>query len=134
MSLTEKSRSSLYQGLRKVIDDEEAVGEMLSHFPAREVDEPVTRDQLRAELSLHDQKVDARFNAIDARFNAIDARFEGTDGQLTGIDQRFDLLQAHLEKHLSDEMRRWYVWTVTSLTALFVLVLAAARVVGAGMG
>jgi hypothetical protein len=49
MAISEKSRSALYQGLAPIAG-EEAVGEMLSFFPARDVDEPVTKDFLRAEL------------------------------------------------------------------------------------
>ena len=50
MSLSEKSRSAIYTGLQAVVD-EEAVQEMLSYFPARDVEEPVTKDFLRAELA-----------------------------------------------------------------------------------
>ncbi len=50
MALTEKSRSALYLGLSHVID-EEAVEEMLSYFPARDVEESVTKEFLRAELA-----------------------------------------------------------------------------------
>ncbi len=50
MSLTERSRVALYQGLITVIDDEQAVEEMMSYFPARDVEEPVTKEFLRAEL------------------------------------------------------------------------------------
>lgn len=48
MPLSERSRSELYQGLRTVAS-EEAVGEMLSYFPARDVEEPVTKEFFRAE-------------------------------------------------------------------------------------
>jgi len=51
MALGERSRSALYQGLASVVDDEQAVDEMLSHFPARDVEEPVTKDFLRAEMA-----------------------------------------------------------------------------------
>src|SRR5699024_1734876 len=34
----------------ELVDDEQAVEEMLSYFPARDVEEPVTKDILRAEL------------------------------------------------------------------------------------
>lgn len=51
MTLSEKSRSAIYQGLASVVEDEEAIEEMLSHFPGREVEEPVTKDFLRAELA-----------------------------------------------------------------------------------
>lgn len=50
MSLTEKSRSALYSGLSNIVD-EEAVEEMLSFFPARDVEEPVTKEFLRAEMA-----------------------------------------------------------------------------------
>lgn len=50
MSLTERSRSALYQGLSSIVD-EEAVEEMLSYFPARDVDEPVTANKLHAEMA-----------------------------------------------------------------------------------
>ena len=51
MALTERNRSALYQGLTTVID-EEAVEEMLSYFPARDVEEPATKEFLRAETAL----------------------------------------------------------------------------------
>ncbi len=50
MPLTERSRHKLYETFTALIDDEEAVQEMLSDFPARDVEEPVTQDFLRAEL------------------------------------------------------------------------------------
>ena len=45
MALTEKSRSSLYQAFAQIAG-EEATAEMLSFFPARDVEEPVTREHL----------------------------------------------------------------------------------------
>lgn len=50
MPLTERSRHKLYETFTALIDDEKAVQEMLSYFPARDVEEPVTKDFLRAEL------------------------------------------------------------------------------------
>lgn len=50
MAISEKSRSALYQGLASIAG-EEAVGEMLSYFPARDVDEPVSKELLRAEIA-----------------------------------------------------------------------------------
>lgn len=50
MALSERSRSALYQGLSTLVD-EEALQEMLSYFPARDVEEPVTKEFLRAELA-----------------------------------------------------------------------------------
>ena len=36
MALSERSRSVLYQGLITIVDDEQAVQEMMSYFPARD--------------------------------------------------------------------------------------------------
>ncbi|MEI2638414.1 MAG: hypothetical protein V9F03_05385 [Microthrixaceae bacterium] len=51
LALTEKSRAALYTGFSELIDNEEAIQEMLSYFPARDVEEPVTKKFLRAELA-----------------------------------------------------------------------------------
>jgi hypothetical protein len=51
VALSEKSRSALYQGLVSAVRDEEAVAEMMAYFPARDVEEPVTKEYLRAEMS-----------------------------------------------------------------------------------
>lgn len=51
MTLSERSRSAIYRGLSSVVEDQEAIEEMLSHFPAREVEELVTKDYLRAEMA-----------------------------------------------------------------------------------
>ncbi|MEZ5311516.1 MAG: hypothetical protein R2735_13180 [Microthrixaceae bacterium] len=51
MALSERSRSALYRGFSAVVDDEEAVAEMLSFFPARDVEEAVTKEFVRAELA-----------------------------------------------------------------------------------
>jgi hypothetical protein len=48
--LTEKSRSQIFQGLSPIVG-EEAVGEMLAHYPATEGEQPVTKDYLDARLS-----------------------------------------------------------------------------------
>ncbi len=51
MALTEKSRSALYTGFSELIDNEEAIQEMLSYFPARDVEEPVTKEFLQTALA-----------------------------------------------------------------------------------
>ena len=50
MAMTERSRSILFQRLSAITDDEEAVGEMMSYFPARDVEEPATKEFVRAEV------------------------------------------------------------------------------------
>ena len=51
MALSEKSRSTLYQGFTTLLADEQAVEEMLSYFPARDVEEPATKEFIRAEVA-----------------------------------------------------------------------------------
>lgn len=51
MALTERSRTALYNGLSTIIDDEQAVQEAMSYFPARDVEEPATKEFVRAEIS-----------------------------------------------------------------------------------
>ncbi|MBK6310372.1 MAG: hypothetical protein IPF42_07220 [Candidatus Microthrix sp.] len=64
MALTNKSRTAIYSGLTDIID-EDAVEEMLTNFPARDTDEPVTgtswlRRCPRCELNLGSHGPDNR--------------------------------------------------------------------------
>ena len=70
MPLTQRSRSALYHGLTEVIDDDQAVEEMLSYFPSRDVEEPVTKEFLRAEMA------DLRAEMADLRSEMADLRAE----------------------------------------------------------
>jgi hypothetical protein len=51
MSLSQRSRSVIYDGLNRIIEDQEAVEELMSHFPARDLDEPVSKEFHRAETA-----------------------------------------------------------------------------------
>lgn len=50
MTLTAKHRNSIYRTLSPLIGEEETEA-LLSEFPARDLDEPVTKEFLRAELA-----------------------------------------------------------------------------------
>lgn len=50
MAMTERSRAALFRGLSEMIEDEEAVGEMLSSIP-HDVDELATKELVRAEIA-----------------------------------------------------------------------------------
>src|SRR5439155_20611968 len=50
MPLSQKHRSTIYQKLEPILGEEEAEA-LLSQFPARELDEPVTKEFVRAELA-----------------------------------------------------------------------------------
>lgn len=49
MSLSQKSRTEIYRALSDLGTDPDAVEELLSHFPSRDLDEPVTKEFHRAE-------------------------------------------------------------------------------------
>jgi hypothetical protein len=76
MALSEKHRSSIYQGLLQFLGEEEAQA-LLSQFPARDLDEPVTKEFVRAEISevrseLRTEIADLR-SAMHQGFGAIRA-------------------------------------------------------------
>jgi hypothetical protein len=49
VALSQKHRSSIYQQLSPILGEEEAEA-LLSQFPARDLDEPVTKEFVRAEI------------------------------------------------------------------------------------
>lgn len=97
MTLSERSRSALYQGLAAIIDDQEAVQEMLSQFPSRDVDEYVTKDFLRAEMTEFRSGMRADMAALRS-------------------EMRSDMASLRLELHT--ELRRQLVWTISTMIAL----------------
>ena len=50
MPLSQKHRSTIYEKLEPILGEEEAEA-LLSQFPARDLDEPVTREFVRAEIA-----------------------------------------------------------------------------------
>jgi len=51
LAIKAKTRSALYDILTPIVGDEEVVNDLLAQFPARELDEPVARDFVRAEAA-----------------------------------------------------------------------------------
>lgn len=80
MALSESSRSQIYQGLVNFVG-EEAIGEMMSHFPARDVEEPVTKEFLRAEIA------DVRSEIAEVRgdINGVRGEIAGLRGEINGL-------------------------------------------------
>lgn len=142
MALSEKSRSSLYLGLTAVIDDQEAVSDMLAHFPAREVDETVTKDHLRAEMTglraelrgeMADLRAELRGEMADLRAELrgemADLRAElKTD--IAGLDTKMTEGFAHVSAEVSAEMRRWFLANVALMLTLAAAVVALVRTGG----
>ncbi|HXH57362.1 hypothetical protein [Iamia sp.] len=118
MALTERSRSALYQGLGTIIDDEEAVREVLSHFPARDVEEPVTKDHLRAEMAELRAELRAAIRDLDHR---MAAGFAAADQRMTtGFAETHRLIEARAR-----DAQRWTIGTMIALMAVIVAALTA---------
>jgi hypothetical protein len=127
MSWSQKSRSVIYEALSDIITDSDAVEEFLSHFPARDLDEPVTKEFHRAETaSLRVEMADsaAQLRAEQAS-SAAQLRAE-TAALRTEMHVGFAELRA--------EMHRGFQRTTLSLAALMVsmtgVVVAAVTVSG----
>lgn len=63
MALTERKRAASYQGLSG-ISDEEVIGEMHSNFASQGVDEPASKDLVRAEIATVRTEIQASANRI----------------------------------------------------------------------
>ena len=90
MSLSQRSRTALFLGLTELIADEEAVEEMLSHFPSRDLDEPVTKEFLRAEIS----DVRAEISGLRAEISGLRAEMHAMGG-----DHRAETSSLRAEMH-----------------------------------
>ena len=86
MSLSERSRSALFLGLVGTVQGERAVEEMLSYFPARDVEEPVSKEFLRAELAVQQAEVQAEFAAVRSEmadgFSAVRSEMGGVRSEM----------------------------------------------------
>jgi hypothetical protein len=81
VAISEKSRSALYQSLGPIAG-EEAVGEMLSYFPARDADEPAGKDFVRAEIADLRSEMHRSLNIL---FGALSATMVGVVGVATTV-------------------------------------------------
>ena len=82
MVLSPQHRSTIHTKLAPVIGDEEAAA-LLSHFPAREGDEPVTKDYLRAELA--EFRTEIRIDVADLRTELHDQLRQATVWMVTAL-------------------------------------------------
>lgn len=114
MAMTERSRSVIFQRMRTVLDDERAAEEMLSHFPARDVEEPVTKEFLRLELA----EVRAEFAGLRAEFADLKGEFADLKAELAGV---------RAEMHLAlRNLLQWLVTTMIAIATVMTAVLLAA--------
>lgn len=87
MALSERTRNQLYQYFSTTELGEEAISEMLSYFPARDVEEPVTKEFLRGELALVRLEL---HNEIDGLRQELNDKIDSQVGALrTEMRQQF---------------------------------------------
>ena len=144
MALTERSRSALYQGLTDLIEDEVAVGELLSYFPARDVEEPATKEFVAvtaAEVRADFSELRADFADLRAEFAGVGTEFAGLQSEFAGLriefaglrtefaDLRADLrielaaMESRLTAQAAAQMRTSVQWTLGALFSVMGLVL-----------
>lgn len=88
MAISNKSRAVLLSSLTRLTNDEGAVEEMLANFPARDMDEPASREFIDSRISNLEVGLEARFAQIDGRFVKLE----------TTVDSRFATLEADFAK------------------------------------
>jgi hypothetical protein len=86
VALSTRHRSSIFQTLSPILGEEEAEA-MLSQFPARDLDEPVTKEFVRAEIA-------------------------GVRAEIAGVRAEI----AQLEARINDRFREQTVWMAGAMT------------------
>jgi len=132
MALTEKSRSALYLGLSHVID-EEAVEEMLSYFPARDVEESVTKEFLRAELAELEMRLSESLRSeLQSEVGSLRSELQSEVGSLRSeLQSEVGSLRSEMRamrSELRDEMRRTVLINIGTLVAFAAVIITAVRI------
>lgn len=120
MAMTERSRHKLFETFSGLVGDEQAVEEMLSHFLARDVEEPVTKDFLRAEI------IGVRAETAELR---ADMHEEFRKVRAETAELREDMREefAKVRAEMQQAMRTTQTWFVGTGISLAGLMLAIAR-------
>ncbi len=111
MALSQKHRSSIYQHLTPILGEEEAEA-LLSHFPARDLDEPVTKEYVRAEIA------DVRAEIADVRAEIALLRGEMHSGL------------SRLEARIADRFRQQTIWIVSAMAICIGIVASIGQLSG----
>lgn len=129
MALSERSRSVLYHGFMSVVEDEQAVQEMMAFFPARDVEEPVTRDFLHAELAgLRIEMAEFRTD-IRTEMDAFRTEMRSEmDAFRTEIRTEMQSEIGSLRTELRAEIHRVFGWNAALLVSLAAVIVAAVRI------
>jgi hypothetical protein len=133
VALSTKHRSSIYQNLSPLLGEEETEA-MLSQFPARDLDEPVTKEFVRAEIAdvraeiealrgeLHVEIAGVR-GEIDALRGELHVEIAGVRGENAGLRGEIEALRgelhaeiAGLRAEMNDRFREQMKWMAGAMT------------------
>lgn len=135
MSLSQKSRTEIYRALSDLGTDPDAVEELLSHFPSRDLDEPVTKEFHRAESATLRSEMAEGYGQLRAEMtdSAGQLRAEIADSaaqlrvEMAGLrtDVRAEIAELRTEMHVGfadirTEMHQGFQRMTLSLAALMV--------------
>lgn len=139
MSLTDRNRSLIHRRLTEIVGDEEAVSEMLSHFPVDDHDRPATvsdlatfRGEMRGEFGdlrgefgiLRGEFAELRGEFGDLRGDLAEVRGE-MRGEFAEVRGEMQQMEARLTTTLHATITRSMQWTVgVTLAAWSSLVVA----------
>ncbi|MCB1026629.1 MAG: hypothetical protein KDB24_02570 [Microthrixaceae bacterium] len=111
MALTEASRNVLYTRFLELVDDEKAVSELLSYYPARDIDEPATRDLVMT------TSAELRAEMADLRAEIAELRAE-LKGDIADLRSEFKGDIAELRSEMDRKLQSNFRWTITTMIAL----------------
>jgi len=128
MTLSERSRSVLYQGFMSVVEDEQAVQEMMGYFPARDLEEPMTRDFLHAELSgmrteLVEFKSGMRSEMASFKDEMRSEMVSFKDEMRTELSSQLEAMRTEFRS----ELHRVFGWNLAAFVSLAAVIVAAVR-------
>jgi Skp family chaperone for outer membrane proteins len=104
MTLSERSRATIFQHLEPLLG-EEATEEMLSHFPARDVEEPASKEFIRAELAISRAEVQAEIGALRQEVQAeIGGLRQEVQAEIGGLRQEMQAEIGGLRTDLYDKL------------------------------
>lgn len=110
MALTQRSRTVLYQGLTDLIEDEVAVGELLSYFPARDVEEPATKEFVAAQTA--------------ATKEFVAEQIAGVRVDTAAVRTELAAMEARLTAQAAAQVRTSIQWTLGALVSVIGLMIA----------
>ncbi len=124
MSLSQKSRTAIYEALSHLGTDPDAVEEFLSHFPSRDLDEPVTKEFHRAETAT--LRAEMADSAAQLRTEMADSAAQ-LRAEMAGLrtELRGEMAELRTEMHVGfadirTEMHQGFQRMTLSLAALMV--------------